>query len=199
MTLGFRAKAILGVALIEALLLALLVFSVLGFLHNSNDELLREHAHVTINSFGAMSRDAVISADLDSLDAIVHELAQNEGIVFARVIDEHGRLLAQAGATPPLTQHFADSRSIDDNASGVYAVSRPIEVAGVRYGTVQIGLDISSLQHTLVDARHWSVGIAVLEMGLVALFSLVLGGYLTRQIARFTEGAEAISAGHAGL
>lgn len=159
--LSLRAKTVLGVALIEAVLLV----SVMRFLRVSNEELLLNHARVTSNTFAAMTRDTVVSTDVESLRSFALQLSANPGIAFARVLDHRGRVLAQEGAAALLR---------DANA-------------------------IVDMRQTLASARHWTLALAGLEMGLVALFSLLLGRDLTRQVGAFTRGVEQIRQGRLGL
>lgn len=198
MIISFRVKAILGIALIEALLLSILIISVLSFLRDSNQQQLLRHAKTTISTFAAMSADAIISHDLDRLQSSSNSLSHNPGIVFVRIIDEQQRTLIQTGSAQALQTPFVLTADLSQTTGNVFNASQAIEAAGVNYGSVQIGFDISYLEATLSKAEHWSLGIASLEMLLVALFSMTLGGYLTKQIAQFTQGAEDISRGDIG-
>ena len=198
MIISFRAKAILGIALIEAILLSILIISVLSFLRDSNQQQLLRHAKTTTSTFAAMSADAIISHDLDRLQSSSISLCHNPGIVFVRIIDEQQRILIQTGSAQALQNRFVVTNDLNQTTSNVFNASQAIEAGGVNYGSVQIGFDISYLEATLSKAEHWSLGIAGLEMLLVALFSMTLGGYLTKQIAQFTQGAEDISRGDIG-
>ncbi|MQA42389.1 hybrid sensor histidine kinase/response regulator [Rugamonas aquatica] len=196
--LSFRAKTILGIALIEALLLGVLVFSVLHFLRESNEQQVLRHARVTAETFAAMSRDAVIGHDLESLQSFARQLSGTEGTLYAQVLDAEQRVLAEAGQQAALDRPFVPHATLDEASDGMFAVASPVTVGGVNYGSVRIGLDVASLEQTLAEARRWSLSLAALEMALVALFSLLLGRYLIRQIAQFTHGAQMIAAGQLG-
>ena len=198
LALSFRAKTILGIALIEALLLGVLVFSVLHFLRESNEQQVLRHARVTAETFAAMSRDAVISRDLESLQSFARQLSGTEGTLYAQVLDAEQRVLVESGRPEALAKPFVAHASLADASDGMFAVTSPVTVADVNYGSVRIGLDVASLERTLSEARRWSLGLAALEMLLVALFSLLLGRYLIRQIAQFTHGAQMIAAGQLG-
>ncbi|MFM8342431.1 MAG: diguanylate cyclase [Methylomonas sp.] len=198
MIISFRAKAIIGIAFIEALLLSILIASVLSFLRDSNQQQLLRHANTITSTFAAMSADAVISHDLDRLQSSSDSLCHNQGIVFVRIIDGQQRVLVESGAIETLAVPFLISTDLSQTTGKVFNASQTIEVGGVNYGSVQIGFDISYLKNTLDTAERWSLGLAGLEMLLVALFSMTLGGYLTKQIAQFTQGAEDISRGDIG-
>ncbi|MBV6324708.1 ATP-binding protein [Duganella violaceipulchra] len=198
LALSFRAKTILGIALIEALLLGVLVFSVLHFLRESNEQQVLRHARVTAETFAAMSRDAVISHDLESLQSFARQLSSTEGTLYAQVLDADQRVLVEAGQPAALALPFVPHASLAEASDGMFAIGSPVAVAGVNYGSVRVGLDVASLEQTLAAAQRWSLGLAALEMALVALFSLLLGRYLIRQIAQFTRGAQLIAAGQLG-
>jgi len=196
--ISFRAKAIIGIALIEALLLSILIISVLSFLRDSNQQQLLRHANITTSTFAAMSADAIISHDLDRLQSSSNSLSHNPGIVFVRIVDDQQRVLVKTGDPEALKAAFIVNPDLNQTTDNIFHAAQPIEVSGINYGSVQIGFDISYLEKTLSKAVHWSLGIGGLEMLLVALFSRTLGGYLTKQVAQFTSSAEEISLGKVG-
>lgn len=198
MIIPFRTKAIIGIASIEALLLSILIISVLGFLRDSNQQQLLRHANITTSTFAAMSADAIISHDLDRLQSTSNSLSHNPGIVFVRIVDDQQRELVKSGDAQALQAPFIVNADLNQTIGNTLHAAHAIEIGGVNYGSVQIGFDISYLENTLSKAEHWSMGIAGLEMLLVALFSMTLGNYLTKQISQFTRGAEAISLGNVG-
>lgn len=87
MVLSFRTKTILGIALIEIVMLAVLIVGVTRFLRDSNERQLALHAEVTAGTFAAMARDGVISSDLERLQSAADLLSSSRGIVFARILD----------------------------------------------------------------------------------------------------------------
>ena len=68
--MSFRWKTILGVALIEAALLMLLLWSANYYLRFSNENQLARHVQTTLELLETASRDAVLSSDLATLDEI---------------------------------------------------------------------------------------------------------------------------------
>jgi len=95
--MSFRLKTILGVAAIEAILLTLLVWSGLEYISQSNQREFTQRAIATVKSFAVTSKDAVLSTDLASLESFVTEVLSYPGVVYARVRDADGRVLAPRG------------------------------------------------------------------------------------------------------
>lgn len=199
MALSFRSKAIFGIALIEGLLLSILIFNVLYFLRESNEDQFFRHVEVTHNIFAAATQDVLLSNDLAELESVAKLLSRNPGVVFVRIVDPRQRVLAEAGSPVALSQPFHATRLLSEADAGIFRSARPIEVSGHLIATEQIGFDVDHLQQTLKKARDWSLAIAGLEIFLVALFSLLLGTYLSRQVSHFTQAAKKIGAGVLGI
>jgi len=192
--MSLRWKTILGIALIEAVLLLALVYTAVGYLRSSNYEGLYKRAQTTASLFATTAKDAVLSYDLASLEIFAAELMTNPDMRYARILDADGVVFAQAGDEVLLAQPFrADERPelIDD---GVYDIQANIVEGGEVYGRVQIGIDTRYLERAIVEMQKWSISLASAEMVAVALFSFVLGTYLTAQLAILRRAAKAVEA-----
>jgi uncharacterized membrane protein affecting hemolysin expression len=196
--MSFRLKTILGVAAIEAVLLALLVWSGLRFIEQSAEQEFTQRAQATVQAFAVTTKNAVIASDLASLQSFLRETLTYPEVVYARVRDADGRVLASAGDEAALARPFAPDADFNVVADGVFDAAGEIAEAGTAFGRVELGLSVRALQEIQADARRYGVGLALLEMGLVALFSLALGVYLTRQLKSLTEGTRQVAAGESG-
>lgn len=193
--MSLRLKTILGVALIEAILLVLLVSMTLDYLRSTNYEGMVKRASTTATLFATTTKDAILSYDLASLDAFVHEVMGNPDLVYARVLGPDHELFAQAGDEMLLSRPFLTDTDVNSVSDGIFDTSALITESGVVYGQVQLGLDISSLNAKIAEAQRWSAALAAIEMALVALFSFLLGAYLTKQLDVLQGAARDISDG----
>lgn len=180
--MSFRLKTILGIALIELILLSTMVFSSLDYLVSSNQEEFKRRADSMAALLATASTDAVLSTDLARLDQMVGEFMNNSDVVYVRVRDKE-RVLTELGDESFLHLSFKSNDSIQNVDDQVYDVSASIQVNQVKYGQVEIGLSIKSIEAIVKSASQRIVGLALLEMTLVAIFSWILGNYLTRQLA----------------
>jgi len=178
----FRTKTILGVALIEMALLAILVGSALSVLRESNETELTRRVQLGGKLLAAAAKDAVISQDLATLDSLVDEAMASGQIDLVRIVDSNGVVLTQRGAAGFLARPFHQESSFGQVTDGVFDWSTPVLAGGIRHGEVQLGISTEPLNVLLSSARRWAAGIAGLEMLFVALFSWLLGSYLTRQL-----------------
>ena len=190
----FRSKTILGIALIEGILLAVLGISVLGMLRSSNEEEIERRAAVSARLLGASLRDAVIAYDLATIESIAADVLATGEISYVRILDASGQTMAARGQIPPPgTQPDRSVETVDD---GLFDREVTIAVEGQQFGSIQFGFDIRPFQQVLASSRHWVITLSVLEMLLVAVFSLVLGTYLTRQLVSLRDASRAVAAGN---
>ena len=197
--MSFRLKTVLGIAAIEFVLLAILVISGLHYLRSSNEAQLLERSQVTARLFSTMTSDALLSLDLATLDALVGQTLQNHDIVYVRVKNADGLAVSQGGDDEALRADFAEDISISATSDdGRLDVSAPIQTAGKEFGRVEIGLSTASIDSTLADAARWMLSVAALEILLVAVFGLILGTILTKQLARLRKGAKRVADGEFG-
>ncbi|WP_286237202.1 HAMP domain-containing sensor histidine kinase [Neptuniibacter halophilus] len=193
--MSLRLKTIIGVAAIEAILLLLLVTMTLDYLRTTNYEGINKRAQTTATLFATTAKDAVLSYDLASLESFVQEVLKNPDLIYARVLGPQQQVFASAGDNAALNRPFIADGEVEAVHDGIFDTYAEIREGGVVYGRVELGLDIHLLRGTIEEAERRSVMIAALEMGLVALFSLILGTYLTRQLQVLTRAAKKISSG----
>jgi PAS domain S-box-containing protein len=196
--MSFRLKTILGVALIEAILLSILVWTGLDYMKRSAEREFTQRAAATVKAFTVTTKDAIIATDLATLKSLVDDILAYPGVLYARVRDADGNELATAGDRVLLGQRFSADRVVGATADQVFDTAADIEAGGTVFGRVELGLSTEALHSQLKQVRNFGVGLAILEMVLVALFSAVLGTYLTRQLDRLALASEHLARGEYG-
>ena len=138
MRLSLKAKTILGTALIQGVLLLILVLTVTRFMADIANENLSKRAETAAKLFAATSKHSVLSYDLASLHAIVTEVINNPDIVYARVVDDSGNVVAKKGEGPSLLQPFNADSEVSEVDDGIFDATAPIVAGGILYGHVEI-------------------------------------------------------------
>ncbi|MEZ8096155.1 ATP-binding protein [Photobacterium swingsii] len=184
-----RTKTIIGIAVIEALALALLIVTGLQWLKSSNENRLKVGTNQLASVFAKATRDAVLATDLAYLDSFAESLVSEQNLAYIRITDRNGVELARHGDYT----HVDTRVSPADVTDGVYDVISPIQVDGQLYGNVEMGVTVNDLHVMLSQATRSSLLIAIAEMSLVALFSLALGTYLMRRLDVLRKGAEKVA------
>ena len=197
-TMRFRTKTIVGVAVIEFVLLAVLVGSALSILRDSNEAELIRRVQLGGQLLAVAAKDAVISQDLATLDSLVTEAMSSGQIAFVSVLDASDRVLSSKGDPALLARPFHADTRIDQVADGVFEWSAPVLAGGIRHGEVRVGVSTAPLNVLLLSARRWAASIAAIEIALVALFSWLLGTYLARHLVALQRASKRYAAGDFG-
>jgi len=197
--MSFRLKTILGIGLIEVLLLSVLVVSGLHYLRESNEQQLVDRADNLAHLFATMTADAVVAVDLATIDVLIDEALKNRGISYVRVRHVNGKVMGEGGDEAFLRRPFsADGAFIDMIDDGLLDISHPIAIAGKTFGRIELGIDVGAISAAQAEARQWMLGVAGIEVLLVALFSYMLGTVLTRQLQLLRRGARQVADGNLG-
>lgn len=196
--MSFRLKTILGIALIEAVLLAISIASALRFLEDTNQRQLRDYSQATLENFVAMTRNRDIGSDPAHMRSSTEAFVDDRSVVYARILDPGGRVMAEAGAGAALARPFRADTDLRQVRDRVYDVGKAADIGGRAGGRVELGIGVAALQASLARAQHWGLAIAGIGMVLVILFSMALGLYLTRQLAQLRKGARRLQAGELG-
>lgn len=186
--MSFRFKLVLGVVLIESLLLFLLVFYGLQHIRDSNAAEFGARARASAGLLAATTRAAVLAGDAAALEHVLRAALAPSGAVYARVRDARGRVLAEAAA-PGRAPASPD---------GVLHAQAEIAEAGVVLGRVELGFSSDGLRAVLLAAGRQTIALAAVEIVLVALFSYMLGVYLTRALDAIRIATQRIAGGEAG-
>ena len=194
--MSIRLKTIIGIALIEGTLLLVLLVMMMDFIKESNYEALTKRADTTATLFATTTKDAVLSFDLASLESFVHEVMQNPDLVYARVVSADGTVFAEAGdSSHQQADQFVMDSDVHYISDNVYDIAAAIEEGGETYGRVELGIHIGSINQAINQVYTWGWLLASGEMLLVALFSFLLGGYLTGQLHTLRKAAVDIAQG----
>ncbi|ENM5769031.1 HAMP domain-containing protein [Vibrio mimicus] len=194
--MSLRLKTMLGVALIEAILLTILITFTLSYLESTNYDGLQRRAQTTITLFSTMVKNPVLAYDLASIESAAALMMSNQDIVYVAVENTHGKLLTFKGDRELFDAHYSNNNPDLSQLQPIYTVSDVIEVSGTQFGTVFIGFDLSYLEQQLGHARRWTLLIILGEMGLVALFSYILGTALTRRLTQLKIATDQITFGN---
>ena len=189
----FRTKTIFGIALIEGVLLAVLGLSVLGQLQSSNEAEIERRINITARLLDASVRDALIAYDLATVESVVKEFVDTGDLAYVRIYDRDNRLNVQRGAAP--VREFVADSTVWQVTDGVYDREVVLQIAGQRFGSIQFGIDVTPLHAVMAKTRNWVLSISLLEMALVAVFSFILGTYLTRQLLLLRDASQTVAKG----
>lgn len=190
--MSFRMKTILGIAFIEVVMLVALTFSAMSFLSESNEKQLIQRAHSAASMFAHAAKDAMIATDIATLDDLVQEFMTIEDIAYIRVM-RGDKELSSDGNEALLQRTMLIDYNLDSVVDGVFDTQVQVTNGGANYGTIDIGFEVSAINSMLTSAQKAIIGIASIEVMLVAIFSFFLGTYLTKSLVKLIEAANTVS------
>ncbi|MDE2371540.1 MAG: PAS domain S-box protein [Burkholderiales bacterium] len=194
-----RIKTVLGIALIELLVLSILLWRVIGHMESGVEHEFHQLVAATSRAYAAGARDPLVASDIAALRSLTRRMLEYPDVTYARVRDVEGRTLAEAGDPAMLARAPRPAPAgLEELAHGVFDAAEPIVVAGRRFGGIELGLSAAETLRRVAEVRRYGIALAGLEMALVALFSWLLGSYLTRQLEDLKEGTRRLAAGELG-
>ncbi|WP_394251017.1 response regulator [Vibrio profundi] len=168
-----------------------IVFSSMSYLSDSNEKQLIQKAQATSLIFARATKDAVLSTDIATLDDIVKDIMTIEEVLYVKV-EKDGVPISCDGDKALLERNIESDSKLKNVDDGVFDIVQPIESMGVIYGSISIGFATSAIDMMLVDAQNTIMSIAFVEVIFVAIFSLLLGTYLTRNLRKLTDAAKQV-------
>jgi signal transduction histidine kinase/ActR/RegA family two-component response regulator len=200
--MSFRLKTVLGIAIIEGFLLMLLVWSSSQTLENSTFRELEKRGITAADMLSAAAKDAILGNDLARIKSIVETVVKTEGIVYARIRTNllPGLTSGEESAGDPqiLAVERKEDKAVEHVDDGVYDVKKELKQFGDLVGSIELGISTAELKMIREQSLQRLAMIALVEMILVALFSLALGNYLTGELARLETAARTVADGDLG-
>jgi two-component system cell cycle sensor histidine kinase/response regulator CckA len=196
---SFLLKTVLGIAAIEAVLLFLLVFGSNQALSSSLGEQLTKRAETTLDLVDAAANDAILSSDLATLSAVADLAIDIPDVVHTRILGAGGQVLAEAtdpDHVPGPTVSVADAAGLE---AAYLSATKDVLVGGARHATIEVLFSTAAEVAARRSLQRKNVLIAASELVLVALFSILLGTYLTRELKKLTDASSAVAAGELGV
>ncbi|EEX31204.1 signal transduction histidine kinase [Vibrio coralliilyticus ATCC BAA-450] len=173
-------------------MLIALTFSAMSFLSESNEKQLIQRAHSAASMFAHAAKDAMIATDIATLDDLVQEFMTIEDITYIRVM-RGDKELSSDGNEALLQRTMLIDYNLDSVVDGVFDTQVQVTNGGANYGTIDIGFEVSAINSMLTSAQKAIIGIASIEVMLVAIFSFFLGTYLTKSLVKLIEAANTVS------
>lgn len=184
----FRAKIVIGFALIQAILLLILIVVGVNVIRSSNMEKLQDHSISMVDLFAQVVVTPVVSSDLASLQEMTNALSEHPGVTFVRVTSVEGTILAESG----------DVRGGREHEGDVFIATASILVGAQTFGILEIGQSTVEVEAVIVDVTRDFVIIALVGIGLTIGFSLIMSTYLSRRLQALETGAAKIAGGDLG-
>ncbi len=115
-----------------------------------------------------------------------------EGVRYVKVV-ENNNVLAQSGNEALLSRPMQVDHSLSSITDNIFDTRIAIENGGIKYGFIDMGFETSAITMMLDNAKTSIIAIASVEVILVAIFSFILGTYLSKNLVRLTKATKTLT------
>ena len=190
MRLRLSSRFILSVVLIEAIMLSILVWNSVRLISSSHAQLLEQYVDEQGALLALSLQPGLASNDPALLQDALSLLRGNAAITYIEVKDRRGRQMAKLGTQTSKGQ--PDYNYQEATRDGVFDITRRIELYGQQLGTLQVGYAIDHITQLTTTTRRQNTLIAAIELFLTITLTVLLGLFLTRNLRKLEQGAEAL-------
>lgn len=180
--LTLSGKIIITNILLMSACLTLLVAYVLTSYLETHQKEISERSQTLISVAAASMTQPLISNDLATLYDFGDALLDTENTLFVRILDEKGDELYSADKNDLFSQPLIpDNNRLGTHNGGMLKVTRDIEVGGIKFGSLEIGIDASQILQQAESLTFKLVAGGLLGILLIAILTYWLLTYLTRR------------------
>ncbi len=179
-------------------MLSLIIWNSMSVLVQSNETALIKRTGTTAELFAISNKSSILAMDLATLESFVGELLKRPDIKYVRIFGQDDILLAHSGTAQIPARPFKADDSYDSIDDGIFDTFIEINEEGINYGRIEIGFTTQHLRAIQTAAKHKILSFATLQIIFTAVFSYLLGIYLTRATNQLRKASENITSGNLG-
>ena len=192
MRIRLRTRIILGVVLIEAVMLSLLVWNSVRLIGSSHAELLERSIADEMQVLAYALAPGLAANDRATINDALLLLKGKHNLKYIHILDLNGKTVATKGyyRKVPLDKSYKDAES-----DGVFDTRTDIRLYGQKLGTLHAGYSISHVKQLTRKTRTQNTLIAVTELFLSVIVTVLLGIFLTRSLKKLEMGVMSLEQG----
>ena len=134
---SFKIKTILGVAFIESILLAIIYFTSINSLNETNENQIISRSNETSSLIALWVRNGLLTYDVGNTEHFIDSLVQSDGLVYVHIKNDEGKTFAFAGDENYLTRSVEQDYTLRQaNLDGVFDTITPAMVDDIARGKV---------------------------------------------------------------
>jgi adenylate cyclase len=164
-------------------------------------------SNTVVKQLAQIAKEPLLANDKLSLDVIVNNLIEKNGLLAAAIYSEEANPIVQAGVVPDNALvaanakkknmlHYMSRRDINDEPKVLVALVSPMVIDGLTVGYALISVDHSIMEIAKKQTIQ-TVGQATLLLIVIGFMaSIILGKRLTRPIQQLMKASSEVSAGN---
>lgn len=191
---SLRFKLLMASVLVELVMLTLLVANSYRLIGSSLSEQGLARVDEIRPLLNAALSGPLAQRDYGTLQEILNEIQNRNGIAYLAVFNTEDKLIAATGLNTQTPLPALDS-DLNDSKDGYFNTQTDISIAGQTYGVLHYGLSTDFLTTAKTRLVQQSLLIAAAEIGLSVLLLALIGYWLTRHLVLLTQASQQITSG----
>ncbi|MFV1974015.1 MAG: ATP-binding protein [Thiohalobacterales bacterium] len=192
---SLRFRLIASVVAIEVVMLSLLVWSNIRIIQTTHTDRLQDTANSLIQQIANTSGNYMVAVDYASLRDYLENVIKHQELSYLVILDRDERPVVSLGKMPDTRWPEVDLHP-SRVADGIFDSAHAIQVAGEPMGRVLMGFSLSLMQDAINKSRIRGISIAVTEIILTVLATVLIGLHLTRRLGILAQAAGEVGKGN---
>ena len=193
--LSFRCRLIVSVVMIEIVMLSILVWNNISLIQTTHADRLRDTANSMIQQVANTSGNYMVAVDYATLEDYLQNVTDYKELLYLAIFDRDDKRVISIGPFPKNNRPSIDidpSKTDDD----IFDLTQNITLAGQFMGKVSMGFSLATMQDAIKKSRIRGISIAVIEIILTVLVTIIIGLGLTRRLGILSSAATQVAEGN---
>jgi signal transduction histidine kinase len=192
---SLRFRLIASVVTIEIIMLSLLVWNNISIIHSTHTDRLRDTADSMIQQIASTSGKHMLAVDYATLENYLSNIINYKELSYIVIIDRDENIVIAMGSSIPEAIPSTDTHPAQVH-DGIFDIARDIQVAGQSMGQVLMGFSLSLMDDAIHKSRNRGITIALIEIILTIIVTIIIGLGLTRRLGILSTAAAEVEAGN---
>ena len=192
---SLRFRLLASIVTIEIVMLSLLVWNNMAIIHAAHTDRLRDTAASMIHQIANTSGNYMVAVDYASLKDYLANIMNYREIAYLIVTDRAQDRVISLGSAPGTAWPAPDSHPAQVT-DGIFDIASEIRVADQPMGTLLMGFSLALMEEAIRKTRNRGVSIAVAEIILTVIVTVLIGLGLTRRLGILSGAAQEVAAGN---
>jgi len=192
---SLRCRLIVSVVVIEIVMLSILVWNNISIIQTTHTDRLKDTADSIIQQIANTSGNYMVAVDYATLEDYLKNITHYKELLYLAILDRDDNVVISLGPFPQKNRPAIDISPAKTN-DGVYDIAEEIKVADQPMGKVLLGFSLRIMQDAIEKSRFRGISIAIIEIILTVIVTVIIGLGLTRRLGMLSNAAAEVEAGN---
>ena len=190
--LRLSTRMIVLLIAIQALMLIAITWNSIRLINTSHQEMLQTSINLETKLLTNSLAPGLAANDRAIIEDVLALLTENSHYVYIVVLNNFGEVMSEIGDSGGSEPDTSYRQALKE---GIFDVVSDINLAGQSLGKVKIGFSLQSVKKIVAETKNQNTIIGVSGLLLSVLVTIILGLFITRNLRKLEEGANALKRG----